>query len=143
MCNGAAISRETYAALFNVIGTTYGSGNGSTTFNLPNLVDKFVEGSETSGTVKAAGLPNITGRINDAIVAGQYQTSGAITQNWHSKTLAQLGSGSTFGYTSYNVDASASNSIYGKSSTVQPPAVTMKFAIYSGAISKKLWLRTA
>ena len=42
LCNGAAISRETYAALFNVIGTTYGSGNGSTTFNLPNLVDKFV-----------------------------------------------------------------------------------------------------
>jgi hypothetical protein len=34
-CDGSAISRTTYAALFNVIGTTYGTGNGSTTFNLP------------------------------------------------------------------------------------------------------------
>lgn len=37
VCNGAAISRTTYAALFNVIGTTWGAGDGSTTFNLPNL----------------------------------------------------------------------------------------------------------
>ena len=37
LCNGQAISRTTYADLFAVIGTTYGSGNGSTTFNLPNL----------------------------------------------------------------------------------------------------------
>jgi hypothetical protein len=36
-CNGAAISRSTYAILFGVIGTTYGSGDGSTTFNLPNM----------------------------------------------------------------------------------------------------------
>lgn len=36
-CNGAAISRETYKKLFAIIGTTYGEGDGSTTFNLPNL----------------------------------------------------------------------------------------------------------
>ena len=36
-CNGAAVSRTTYAALFAVVGTKYGSGDGSTTFNLPNL----------------------------------------------------------------------------------------------------------
>lgn len=129
LCDGSAVSRTDYAALFAVIGTTYGAGNGSTTFNLPNLTDKFVEGSATAGTVKSAGLPNITGSINDAIVGGRYQISGAITQNWHAKELAQLGSGSTFGYTSYNVDASASNSIYGKSSTVQPPALTMRYII--------------
>ena len=35
-CNGAAVSRTTYANLFNVIGTTYGSGDGSTTFNVPD-----------------------------------------------------------------------------------------------------------
>lgn len=37
ICNGAAISRATYAALFAVTGTTYGAGNGTTTFNLPTL----------------------------------------------------------------------------------------------------------
>lgn len=40
--NGAAVSRTTYAALFAVIGTTYGAGNGSTTFNLPDLRGEFV-----------------------------------------------------------------------------------------------------
>lgn len=39
VCDGSAISRVTYAALFDVIGTTYGSGDGSTTFNLPNVSD--------------------------------------------------------------------------------------------------------
>ena len=36
LCDGSAVSRSTYSALFAVVGTTYGSGNGSTTFNLPN-----------------------------------------------------------------------------------------------------------
>ena len=58
VCNGGEISRTTYSALFDVIGTTYGSGDGSTTFNLPNLTDRFLQGSSTSGTVKNAGLPN-------------------------------------------------------------------------------------
>jgi microcystin-dependent protein len=43
-CNGAAISRTTYAALFNAIGTTYGGGNGSTTFNLPDARGEFLRG---------------------------------------------------------------------------------------------------
>lgn len=42
--NGAAISRSTYAALFAVIGTTYGSGDGSTTFNVPDVRGYFVRG---------------------------------------------------------------------------------------------------
>lgn len=40
LCNGAAVSRTIYAALFAVCGTTYGSGDGSTTFNLPNMVNR-------------------------------------------------------------------------------------------------------
>ena len=39
VCDGKAYSRTTYARLFNIIGTTYGSGDGSTTFNVPNLMD--------------------------------------------------------------------------------------------------------
>ena len=43
-CNGAAVSRSTYAVLFAVIGTAYGTGNGSSTFNLPDLRGEFVRG---------------------------------------------------------------------------------------------------
>lgn len=43
-CNGAAVSRATYASLFAAIGTTYGAGNGSTTFAVPDLRGEFVRG---------------------------------------------------------------------------------------------------
>ena len=43
-CHGAAVSRQTYATLFNVIGTRYGVGDGSTTFNLPDLRGEFIRG---------------------------------------------------------------------------------------------------
>ena len=50
ICDGAAISRTTYAALFAIIGTTYGAGNGSTTFNIPNLKGKVAVGRDASQT---------------------------------------------------------------------------------------------
>ena len=40
LCNGAAVSRATYADLFAIVGTTFGSGNGSTTFNVPNMAGR-------------------------------------------------------------------------------------------------------
>lgn len=45
--NGAAVSRTTYAALFAAISTTYGSGNGSTTFNVPDLRGEFIRGLDS------------------------------------------------------------------------------------------------
>jgi microcystin-dependent protein len=53
--DGAAVSRSTYATLFSAIGTTYGSGDGSTTFALPDLRGYFVRGSGTNGDGTAAG----------------------------------------------------------------------------------------
>lgn len=50
LCNGAAVSRTTYAALFAVIGTTYGTGNGSTTFNLPDFRGRVPVGYDVSQT---------------------------------------------------------------------------------------------
>ena len=64
LCDGSAVSRTDYAKLFSAIGTIYGAGDGSTTFTLPNLIDRFLQGSATAGTYKEAGLPNITGSIN-------------------------------------------------------------------------------
>lgn len=52
--NGAAISRATYAALFTAIGTTFGSGDGSTTFNVPDLRGEFLRGWDDSRGIDAA-----------------------------------------------------------------------------------------
>ena len=48
LCDGSAISRTTYATLFSVIGTTYGVGDGSTTFNLPNLKGRVTVGYDST-----------------------------------------------------------------------------------------------
>lgn len=50
LCDGSAISRTTYADLFEVIGTTFGEGDGSTTFNLPNRKNKTGVGVDSSST---------------------------------------------------------------------------------------------
>lgn len=47
-CNGSAVSRTTYADLFSTIGTSHGSGNGTTTFNIPNLKGKTIFGLNTN-----------------------------------------------------------------------------------------------
>lgn len=132
LCDGSAVSRTTYASLYACIGTTYGAGNGSTTFNLPNLVDKFVEGSATAGTVKSAGLPNITGNSSNQSGALNVpnESSGAFADT-RASTVALAGTSD--GYYGYgrvlSIDASRSSSIYGNSTTVQPPALTMRYII--------------
>ena len=135
VCNGGEISRTTYAELFVVIGTTYGSGDGSTTFNLPNLTDRFLQGSSTSGTVKNAGLPNITGDAWN----GNTSAGGAYFSFHSGPFSAETGSTASMlsvplGTTSdpnavLHFDASGSNSIYGNSTTVQPPALTCLICI--------------
>lgn len=76
-CNGAVVSRTTYSTLFSAIGTTYGSGDGSSTFNLPSVEDnRFLEFSSTRGTKKNAGLPNITGSTSP-IVSWNNNSNGA------------------------------------------------------------------
>lgn len=131
LCDGSAVSRTTYAKLYACIGTTYGSGDGSTTFNLPNLVDKFVEGSATAGTVKSAGLPNITGSINDEYGGfGDFNDAtgafylGLIDKKRFTRT-ADNNKASSVVY----LDASRSSNIYGNSTTVQPPALTLRYII--------------
>ena len=138
-CNGAAVSRTTYAALFAKIGTKYGSGNGSTTFNLPNLHHKFIEGTTTSSEVGksvSAGLPNITGvgydtlRAADVTAVNKY-VSGAI----YSKARTTAASAVSY-YSIINndkggclrFDASRSSSTYG-TSTVQPSSVRLVHCI--------------
>lgn len=55
VCDGTALKRSDYAALFAVVGVTYGAGDGSTTFNLPNLQQRFPLGMAPSGTGSTLG----------------------------------------------------------------------------------------
>ena len=64
-CDGSAVSRTTYATLFATIGTTYGSGDGATTFNLPNLADNVVVGkSPTKALASTGGANTVTSSGN-------------------------------------------------------------------------------
>ena len=55
LCNGAAVSRATYAALFAVYGTTFGSGDGATTFNVPDFRDRMPIGAGSTYSLAATG----------------------------------------------------------------------------------------
>ena len=127
-CNGAAISRTKYARLFKKIGTKYGAGDGSTTFNLPNLHHRVLEAtttiSEVAKTVEA-GLPDITGQATHA--AGQSSShipivkeSGSLYSGMQIKTAVLKGEGTeNLSKTSLMLQASRSSALYGKSDTVR------------------------
>jgi microcystin-dependent protein len=75
-CNGAAVSRTTYATLFAVIGTTWGVGDGATTFNVPDFTDKCCVNSSptksfasTGGANTVAGSGNVTGSTGNTTLA--------------------------------------------------------------------------
>jgi microcystin-dependent protein len=84
MENGAAVSRQAYAELFAVIGTTYGVGDGSTTFNLPDSRNRVPIGS---GGLYSLGA---TGGSKDAIaVAHSHTATTAITDPGHTHAVTQ------------------------------------------------------
>lgn len=60
LCDGTAVSRTTYATLFAVVSTTYGIGDGSTTFNIPDLKGRVIAGKEATATRLTAALSAIT-----------------------------------------------------------------------------------
>lgn len=136
LCNGAEVSRTTYSALFAAIGTTYGTGDGSTTFNLPNLTDKFIQGGGTAGTVKSAGLPELEGQSNSRVgslmineQAGVFANSEQVGEYDSGLQSGGAFQGATLGRAYLRFKASLGNAIYGASSTVQPPALTMRYYI--------------
>jgi len=98
LCNGQAVSRATYAALFAAIGTTYGVGDGSTTFNVPDLRDRFPIGVNTHGLGAAGGS---LGAVNTGIQNNNHThtltgaTSGSQSVHTHGIPSGSGGSGST------------------------------------------------
>lgn len=128
LCDGSAVSRTMYPDLFAAIGTDYGSGDGSTTFNLPdfNEAKRFVQGDTVAGQAKNAGLPNIAGEVGDIYNTHAY-ASGAFSSQPSGHDL--LGTNSGGNYIRFSFDASRSSNIYGASNTVQPPALTARYII--------------
>lgn len=127
-CNGAAVSRTTYAALFSAIGTTYGGGNGSSTFNVPQIEDnRFLEFSSTRGSKRNAGLPNITGNLGNVTGWNDTQNPTGVFATSINATYRLAGEGGSRPRIQF--DASQSNSIYGNSNTVQPKSLTVRAII--------------
>jgi microcystin-dependent protein len=93
LCNGQAISRTAYATLFSRIGTTYGSGDGSTTFNLPDFRDRFPVGAGAAYNAGATG-----GSADAAVISHTHatNTSISITNNTHRHQLRDPVTGATF-----------------------------------------------
>jgi len=76
LCDGSAISRTEYSVLFSAISTVHGVGNGSSTFNIPNLTDKFIVGaSNSTGDTTYPGVsPAATGGSADATLVSHTHT---------------------------------------------------------------------
>jgi hypothetical protein len=133
LCNGQAISRNTYASLFAIIGTNFGAGDGVTTFNLPDYRGKFLRGLGGNSaaniyTTQNEGLPNIKGRIGGLSWDNQDAKDGMNGAfYWGNAEVRGGGEGASdrYGY----FDASRSNSIYGSSSHVTPINQAINFFI--------------
>ena len=136
---GQAVSRTMYADYFALVGTLYGAGDGSTTFNLPNMIGKFPEGASSAGVAKAAGLPNITGQIDIGIASTDGDTKSiAVTSSgafnaYDSRNLWQFAKSSvssSASTTRSQFDASRSSSVYKNDvTTVQPPSLTVRWIV--------------
>lgn len=88
-CDGSAVSRSTYSALFAVVGSTWGSGDGSTTFNLPNFTNKFPYGANegsSAGNASVGSTSTGAGTLsgNDNSVVDTATTSTASPGEMHS-----------------------------------------------------------
>lgn len=126
LCNGQAVSRVTYSELFSLIGTKFGAGDGTNTFNLPDYRGKFLRGlggnsAKDIYTTQAEGLPNI---ISEGV--SDFTSHNNTTKKAGALTLKSLGgdnasgSGSGWWKNQLSFNAADSNDIYGASDHVTP-----------------------
>ena len=121
-CNGAAISRTTYASLFSIISTTYGAGNGSSTFNLPELRGEFMRGWDNSrGIDSGRGIGNAQAQSIEAHThTYDHRVSGTTR-------VAKGGYGEN-GTTDYGANQTDNTSSYGSTET-RPRNIAMMYII--------------
>lgn len=119
LCAGQAVSRTTYAALFAVIGTTYGAGDTTTTFNLPDLRGRAIAGKDDMGGVAANRLTGaLTGGVNGNALGnaggneGNTLTEAQIPSHTHTygpKTGRFGANGQTYPSTEFNPSSADSD----------------------------------
>lgn len=145
LCDGAAVSRVTYATLFSTIGSTYGAGNGSTTFNVPDLRGRVALGAGTGTGLNASGTGAPAGTAQTARTAGQWGgeeshllTTAEMPAHDHASShgiLAYVGAGGganlTTGTTwqNYNMSAVMSDTGGGGRHATVPPFVVLNHLI--------------
>jgi|TARA_R100000149_G_scaffold60136_1_gene29226 microcystin-dependent protein len=84
-CDGSAVSRSTYSALFAIVGTTYGTGDGSSTFNVPNLADNVAVGKSPNKALASTGGANTvtsTGNVGGS-TANATLSTGQLASHSH------------------------------------------------------------
>lgn len=128
ICDGSAVSRTTYAALFSAIGTAWGDGDGNSTFNIPNATDKTLWGTTAPGYLSEQ-LPNITGEFIAGSLTGFAGTgTGALYLSGTDATRSGVESGA--GRNSHlGFDASKSSSTYTADGVVRPNSVAILMCI--------------
>ena len=131
-CQGQAVSRTTYATLFAAISTTWGSGDGSTTFNLPDLRGMFLRGTGTNATGSSSGA---AGPSVGAYAADTYLNhSHTATQTAHSHYIEPSGfNGGSSGVFNQPVNYSSATTI---STSSVAPAITVATSTTGGTETK-------
>jgi microcystin-dependent protein len=127
LCNGQAISRNDYSELFNLIGTSFGSGDGETTFNVPDYRGKFLRGLGGNSaadiyTTQVEGLPNIEGSIAATALYNTLGNEIADGAFYFGDAITEQESAGSDEYMQHKIcfDASRANNIYGASQHVTP-----------------------
>lgn len=152
-CDGAAISRTTYAALFTLVGTTYGAGDGVTTFNKPDLRGYFIRGYDHgrgvdparvfgSSQTFATSLSGITASFAGVALAGHTHTvtsagsrhgaNGSTYVNWYSSDGNSADNSVVHSLTSSSVSAgtpSGTVTLIGGATETRPYNVAMLMCI--------------
>lgn len=111
MCDGSAVSRTTFADLFGIIGTAYGAGDGSTTFNLPDMTSKFPRGG-SPGTGGGADTHTHTSAAHSHTLSDPNSYAKIITTGTHVyNTRSSLGNRQTSGEFDYSVSTATTGSV--------------------------------
>ena len=120
LMDGGEYSKETYAALYAVVGDSMGTATDPTKFVIADMTDgRYLMGSTVAGSRKAAGLPNITGGFTLLQMLSSDTASGAFRVTKSSSIFGSRASG-THSDETFTLDASRSSSIYSGSDTVTP-----------------------
>jgi microcystin-dependent protein len=104
ICDGTAVSRVTYASLFAVIGTTFGTGNNTTTFNIPNYQGAFLRGTGTNGSYSG---PALNTSQTHATQTHTHTANSVVTDLGH--THSQTSQNDDFNNTAGNIFSEGSN----------------------------------